>query len=106
MLSDGSPMVGGSVQFIPKVGGLPATGVVGPDGIFTLRSHKARDDGAAPGEYKVRVEPSSEYLVKKGRTSKKLPFAAKYREYDGETGLTATIRAEPTEIPPFKLDAG
>jgi len=54
----------------------------------------------------VRVEPSSEYLVKKGRTTKKLPFAAKYRDYDGETGLTATIKAEPTELPPFKLDAG
>jgi hypothetical protein len=105
VLADGGPLVGGSVQFIPKLGGLPATGTVGPDGAFALRSHKARDEGAAPGEYKVRIEPSSEYLVRKGRKSKKLPFAAKYRDYDGETGLTATIKPEPTELPPFRLDA-
>ncbi len=31
-------------------------------------------------------------------------FASKYREYDGETGLTATIPAEPTQLEPFRLD--
>ena len=58
-----------------------------------------------PGEYKVRIEPSSELLARKGRAAPKLPFASKYREYDGDTGLTATIKAEATQLEPFRLDA-
>ena len=61
-------------------------------------------DGAAPGEYKVRIEPSPELLAKKGRAAPKLPFAAKYREYDGETGLTATVKAGATQLEPFRLE--
>ena len=104
LLADGKPLTAGSVQFIPKQGGLPASGKIGPDGFFLLTSLKGRE-GAAPGEYKVRVEPSPELLTKKGGSGKKLPFAAKYRDYDGETGLTTTINAEPTELKPFILDA-
>jgi hypothetical protein len=103
LLADGKPLTGGSVQFIPKRGGLPASGKIESDGTFTLKSLKTRE-GAAPGEYKVRIEPSSELLVKKGRKAQRLPFASKYREYDGETGLTATIPAEPTQLEPFRLD--
>ena len=102
LLADGKPLTGGSVQFIPKQGGLPAVGIIGEDGTFSLNS-KTRD-GAAPGEYKVRIEPSSELLRKKGRVAQKLPFASKYREFDGNTGLTATIRAEATQLEPFRLE--
>ena len=103
LLADGTPLKGGSVQFIPKLGGLPAYGTIGPDGTFSLQSLKSRE-GAAPGEYKVRIEPSSELRVKKkGKAAKKLPFASKYGEYDGETGLTATIKSEPTQLEPFRL---
>ncbi|MDR3664266.1 MAG: hypothetical protein P4L86_28445, partial [Mycobacterium sp.] len=49
LLADGKPLTGGSVQFIPKQGGLPASGKIGPDGTFALRSLKTRE-GAAPGE--------------------------------------------------------
>ncbi len=103
LLADGKPLNGGSVQFIPKQGGLPATGKIGPDGTFSLMT-KARE-GAVPGEYKVRIEPSSELLTKKGGAGKKLPFAAKYRDYDGDTGLTATINAGATQLKAFLLDA-
>jgi hypothetical protein len=102
LLADGTPLTGGSVQFIPKLGGLPAHGTIGPDGTFSLQSLKSRE-GAAPGEYKVRVEPSSELRAKKGKAAKKLPFPSRYGEYDGETGLTATIRSEPTQLEPFRL---
>ena len=102
LLADGTPLKGGSVQFIPKLGGLPAYGTIGPDGTFSLQSLKSRE-GAAPGEYKVRIEPSSELRAKKGKAAKKLPFPSKYGEYDGETGLTATIRSEPTQLEPFRL---
>ena len=103
ILADGRPLEGGSVQFIPTRGGLPASGKIESDGSFSLKS-KSRE-GAAPGEYRVRVEPPSALLVKKGRTPQKLPFAAKYREYDGNTGLTATIHSWPNQLEPFRLDA-
>jgi hypothetical protein len=103
LLADGRPLEGGSVQFIPSKGGLPASGKIGPDGTFALKS-KSRE-GAAPGEYRIRIEPPSALLVKKGRTPPKLPFAEKYREYDGNTGLTATIHSGPNQLEPFRLDA-
>jgi hypothetical protein len=104
LLADGNPLNGGSVRFIPEVGGLPASGKIEMDGSFSLTSPRDRA-GAAPGEYKIRIEPNPELLVKKGRKDQKLPFASKYREYDGNTGLTATIKAEPTELEPFRLES-
>jgi hypothetical protein len=103
LLADGQPLTGGSVRFIPKQNGLPATGKIGPDGAFSLTT-KTRE-GAAPGEYKVRIEPSPEMLSKKGGAVQKLAFAAKYRNYEGNTGLTATIDAGPTRLEPFRLEA-
>jgi hypothetical protein len=103
LLSDGKPLEGGSVQFIPVQGGLPATGTIASDGAFSLRTGRTRE-GAAPGEYKVRIEPSATVLATKGRKGPKLPFAAKYREYDGNTGLTATIKAQATQLEPFRLE--
>ena len=101
LLADGQPLKGGSVRFIPKLSGLPATGKIAADGTFFLTT-KTRE-GAAPGEYKVRIEPSPEMLSKKGGVVKKLPFAAKYHNYEGDTGLTATIEAGPTRLEPFRL---
>ncbi len=69
-----------------------------------MKSLKSRE-GAAPGEYKVRIEPNSALLAKKGRKSQSLPFASKYREYNGDTGLTATIKAEVTQLEPFRLES-
>jgi hypothetical protein len=74
------------------------------DGTFSLKSLKT-GEGAAPREYKIRSEPSPEVLAKKGRAAQKLPFASKYREYDGNTGLRATIKAEATQLEPFHLES-
>jgi hypothetical protein len=103
LLADGNPLTAGTVHFIPKRGGLLAQGTIEPDGTFSLKS-KTRE-GAAPGEYKIRIEPSAELLPKKGRGQSKLPFASKYREFDGNTGLTATIGSGPTQLEPFRLEA-
>lgn len=103
LLADGQPLAGGSVRFIPTGGGLPATGKIGPDGRFSLMT-KTRE-GAAPGEYKIRIEPSPEMVSKKGGTGGRLPFAAKYRNYEGDTGLTATVEARSTELEPFRLES-
>ena len=89
------------MQFIPKNGGLPASGKIEEDRTFSLKSKTG--EGAAPGEYKVRLEPSVELLTRKGRLTPKLPFASKYREYDGETGLMSTVRSEATQLEPFRF---
>jgi hypothetical protein len=103
LLADGHRLTGGSVRFIPKQSGLPATGKIAADGTFSLTT-KTRQ-GAAPVEYKVRIEPSPEMMSKKGGALKKLPFPAKYRNYEGDTGLTATVGAGPTRLEPFRLEA-
>lgn len=97
LLADGKPLSAGSVHFIPSRGGLTASGVIGTDGTFSLRS-KGRS-GAAPGEYKVRIEPKPELLARKGTAAPKLPFAARYREYDGETGLSSPGPGWPSPPP-------
>jgi hypothetical protein len=104
LLADGKPMTAGAVQFIPAPGGLLASGAIGKDGTFTLVSLDRRE-GAAPGAYKVRIEPTPEMTAPKGRKARILPFAERYRAEDGETGLIATVKAEPTELEPFRLDA-
>jgi hypothetical protein len=103
ILADGKPLTGGSVRFIPIAGGSPATGKVRPDGTFSLTT-KARE-GAAPGEYKVRIEPSPELLSRKGGAARKVPFPARYRNYEGDTGLTATVERRATRLEPFRLEA-
>ncbi|MDR3634122.1 MAG: hypothetical protein P4L84_09970 [Isosphaeraceae bacterium] len=104
LLSNGKPLTEGAVQFIPRPGGLLASGRIGADGTFTLVSLDQRE-GAAAGEYKVRIEPGIGMRAGKGKKARALPFAEKYVAEDGETGLTATVKAEPTQLEPFRLDA-
>jgi hypothetical protein len=104
VLSDGRPLAGGAIQFIPKPGGMLAYGQIKPDGTFSLRSLDHRE-GAQAGEYKVRIEPSLEMTAPKGKKRPVLPFAERYVAEDGETGLTAVVKAEPTDLEPFRLDA-
>jgi hypothetical protein len=104
LLATGKPLTSGAVQFIPESGGMLASGKIGPDGTFSLVSLDKRE-GAAPGPYKVRIEPSLEMTAPRGKTRTPLPFATRYTDDDGETGLTATVKSEPIELEPFRLDA-
>jgi hypothetical protein len=85
----------------------PATGAIGADGTFTLKTPSA-GDGAVPGEYRVRIVPDDARLapVKKGnaitRDLSKLPYPPKYLDAD-TSELVATIKAETNQLPPFKL---
>jgi len=104
LLASGKPLTGGRVHFLPKeMGGMPASGDIGSDGSYTLKTADSRD-GAAPGDYKVRIEPSADLKGTLGKP-KPLPFASSYTDIDGDTGLTATVKAEATTIPPFQLTA-
>ncbi len=102
LLASGKPLTSGRIIFLPQEsGGMPATGDIGSDGGFTLKSPDGRD-GAGPGTYKVRIEPAAELRAKKGKTAPPLPFPAIYTDEDGDTGLTATVKGEPTQVE-FKL---
>jgi hypothetical protein len=108
VLADGKPLTGGTVEFEPVSGSVyHASGEIGSDGTFSLKTADS-GDGAAPGEYRVKVVPdeATAPFVTKGKTKtrdfSKLPFARKYLDAD-TSGLKATVKAEPTELDAFKL---
>jgi hypothetical protein len=108
LLANGKPLSGGTVVFIPASGqDASPRGEIGPDGNFVLKTRDA--DGAPAGKYKVRIEPPLS-AMKKGRNGLadlgSLPFPRKYTDEDGDTGLTATVKTEPTTLEPFTLTAG
>lgn len=103
VLSDGKPLAGGKIYFVPKDGVVAAEGKVESDGTFTLATGGS-GEGAPPGSYKIRLEPAdaSALAGKKVASSKALPFPSKYLDEDG-SGLTATVKAEPNQLEPFRL---
>lgn len=105
LLASGKPLNGGTVILIPTSGqDSSPIGEIDSSGNFTLKTKG--EDGAAAGTYKVRIEPpASAVTAKKGGVgaAKSLPFPASYSDADGETGLTATVKAEPTTLEPFRL---
>lgn len=109
---DGKPLGGGMIYFEPKpesAQAQPAQGPIGPDGTFTLNTGSS-GPGAAAGEYKVYIKPDTASLPratgKRGATvgQVKLPFPAEYSDPD-TSGLVATVKAEPNQLPPFRLEA-
>lgn len=103
VLADGKPLSGGKIYFVPKAGAVMSEGTVGSDGAFALETGGS-GEGAPAGDYKVRVEPAdaSALSTKKASTGKALPFARKYLDEDA-SGLTATVKAEPNQLEPFRL---
>ena len=55
---DGTPLTGGNVSFMPEGGGPMASGAISETGEFTLYTNA--NPGAAPGKYKVTVNPPFE----------------------------------------------
>ena len=102
--ADGKPLSGGQVYFVPRNGVLTSEGKIGSDGSFTLVTGNS-GEGAPPGDFKVRIEPSDPSLIagKRSRTTGKgLPFPSHYLDED-TSGLTASIKAEPNTLGPFRL---
>ncbi|MDB5353014.1 MAG: hypothetical protein JWN86_4261 [Planctomycetota bacterium] len=100
LLADGSPLKQGRVAFVPTdPATVPASGEIGPDGQFSLTT-KTPDDGALPGEYKVRIEPAA--LGVDPKKAKKPPYPIKYIDEDSST-LVITVRAEPNRLEPIRL---
>jgi hypothetical protein len=101
LLSDGKPLGGGLISFVPK-GDLAVTpsAVIGPDGSFSLVTGGS-GDGAPPGQYKIRIEaPQFQQTASKSRRKALFPF--KYNDEDS-SGLVVTVRAEPNQLEPIRL---
>jgi hypothetical protein len=104
-LASGKPLTGGKVIFMPKkLGGVTSIGKIGADGTYTLSTSDGRE-GAAEGEYRVRVEPDEAIFSKRTKTGslKNLPFPASYMDEDGDTGLTASVKPSENQLEPLKL---
>jgi hypothetical protein len=100
VLANGKPLTTGRVTFIASDDlRPPASGDLGPDGRFTLTT-RDRGDGAAPGPYKVRIEPAE--VRTKARRAVRPIFPLKYVDEDS-SGLTVTVRAEPNQLDPITL---
>ena len=104
LLASGKVLTSGAVVFVPTSGqDSSPRGELDSSGHFLLKTRGT--DGAPAGEYKVRLEPSEGSLKSKGGIAdpKSLPYPPKYADSDGDSGLNATVKAEPNTLEPFKL---
>jgi hypothetical protein len=107
LTAQGKPLSSGRIYFVPVKGSTtPAQGTIAADGTFTLNSGQS-GAGAAPGEYKVRIEPLEETLPVAGRGKsraavKRFPFPMKYNDED-TSGLVVTVQPQPNTLEPFRL---
>ena len=101
---EGQPLNNGTISFVPDrnrgTTGRSATGVIGPDGRFQLRSFE-KDDGALVGFHRVQIEswanvpehplPNSDGQPQEPRP----PKSAIPRRYNdaATSGLTAEVKA-------------
>ncbi len=98
LLPSGKPLSTGRVTFVSTDGLVPeVSGEIQSDGTFSLTT-RSPGDGAAPGKYKVRVEPAG----RKNPRTRKRDFPVKYVDEDS-SGLVVTVRAEPNQLEPFRL---
>jgi hypothetical protein len=98
LLASGKPLSAGRVTFVAQQGKLPeVSGVIQQDGSFALTT-RSDGDGAAPGDYKVRIEPAGR---KNARTGK-LSFPSKYVDEDS-SGLRVTVLPQANQLEPFTL---
>ncbi len=102
LLANGKALGDGHIYFVPKDGALTSEAKIQPDGSFSLVTGVS-GEGAPPGEFKIRIEPSVTSVVGERKSSgKTLPFPARYLDEDS-SGLTASVKAEPTSLEPFRL---
>lgn len=102
LLSSGMPLAAGRVVFVPSDGmGPSAAGEIGRDGAFRLTT-RASDDGAAPGEYKVRIEPPPSTAPGAAIQSRGLAFPPKYLDEDSSQ-LVVVVQDGRGELDPIRL---
>ena len=100
---DGKPLTQGNITLVPvKTTSRSATGKIGPDGAFTLKSGDL-GDGAAEGEYRVKIESDLTVPSTDPKKPKRVVPAA-YEDEDSSQ-LKITIKGGANELPPIKLVA-
>ncbi|QEH37814.1 hypothetical protein OJF2_64050 [Aquisphaera giovannonii] len=95
---DGRPLTSGFVFLVPASGGGPeASGQILPDGKF--RPESLGLDGAAPGDYRVRLAPEPPAPTKgtRGWKAAAPPLDPKYLD-ETTSGLAATVPPEGGSI--------
>lgn len=99
----GRPVGGGQIMFAPTSAGPTATGVIGPDGRYSLTTFK-RGDGAMLGAHDVMIEsmpdvsttlPEDILVTKKAAPPPEIP--QKYN-LPGRSGLSATVTSGSNTI--------
>src|SRR5262245_7349085 len=107
LLADGKPLSSGRVVFLP-LGELmmESSGAITSDGTFVLSTGDS-GEGTPPGEYRVRIEPDDAQVPtgKPGvrRGTRVYPFPKQYADEE-TSNLKVTVKAEPNELPPFRLE--
>lgn len=99
----GRPVGGGQIMFAPTSAGPTATGVIGPDGRYSLTTFQ-RGDGAMLGAHDVMIEsmpdvsttlPEDILVTKKAAPPPEIP--QKYN-LPGRSGLSATVTSGSNAI--------
>lgn len=108
-LADGTPLTSGTIEFLPLKASVAEThGEIRKDGTFAVKTNDLdQAEGAAPGEYKIRILPGQgSGPGRRGGARRvdraRLPFNPKYLNEE-TSELTASIKAETNELPPFRL---
>jgi hypothetical protein len=102
LLGSGKPLSAGRVVFVPKDGlGPSATGELTREGTFRLGT-RTTDDGAAPGEYKVRIEPPPTTAPGPAASARGLGFPTKYLDEDSSQ-LVVVVQDGPNQLEPIRL---
>ena len=100
--ADDKPLTSARVTFIPQeLPAYQASAELGPDGRFRLTTF-ADADGAVPGRYKVRIEPTGPEPATSGRRRAKPRVPARYTDEDS-SGLVVTVVSGPNQLDPFRL---
>src|SRR5262249_5331682 len=95
---NGKPVPNGTITFIPA-SGQAATGEIGPDGSYELKTFR-RGDGAVAGEHKVVIvalEDTSGKLPEQRGGTPAARIPDKYTSV-ATTDLKAEVKAEPNTI--------
>jgi hypothetical protein len=94
----GQPVTKGAVGFHGGEG-RPASGIIRPDGTYSLSTF-AEGDGAVAGHYKVSVVANEADPTKMPRPGEKPPKDLVPKKYNNPemSGLTADVDKKPTEV--------
>ncbi|MEQ1830635.1 MAG: carboxypeptidase-like regulatory domain-containing protein [Pirellula sp.] len=94
---DGTPVENAFVEFVPKGKGTPSYGRTDKDGNYYL-AYSLEKNGAAPGEYAVRISTADVGDVGRASIPERVPD-----RYNRKTELSAEVKANQSSVFNFDL---